>query len=435
MKTILLITLFCLNTIAGDLTDTSKLFVPLNKTEALPFSPYQPIHITNAVFAKIREHQGRLLITGTKEGETTLTIGKKKHTLHVLDEAKIKSYHKLISLTQNMLGLKVDILDKEVYLTGKLLRFSDWLKITKTTVEGKLPFVLSAQFNDEIHKKLDQHLISLIENSQLPLISISLSPEAAAIIPTNLKAHMDRYKELLTPIGVKLVEDKNALSLEPVIDLSVQIVELKKSSFSKIGVDLPLYYKAQVLPHNKFKTQFSNFEVALSAMESNGEAKILASPHLSCRSGKEASFLAGGEFPIKIMNFHTNDIQWKKHGILLNFKPLADRSGKMSFYLKAEISTFDKSQSVDGIPGVLVNRVESHLDLLDSQTIALSGLIKKQTGTSKQGLPGLKDIPILGLLFSSEDYLEDRTDLVVFVTPKVITEKDYLKQRSEENTL
>src|SRR5690606_22390992 len=138
---------------------------------------------------------------------------------------------------------------------------------------------------------------------------------------------------------------------------------------------------------------------------------------------KEAKFLAGGEFPIKIINFQTNDIQWKKHGILLSFKPLADRSGKLSLSLSVEISLIDQAQAIDGIPGLLVNRVESHLDLKESQTIALSGLIKEQSGKSNQGIAALKNIPIIGRLFSSEDFRNNRTDLVVFVTPRVVSEK------------
>src|SRR5690606_20444887 len=108
------------------------------------------------------------------------------------------------------------------------------------------------------------------------------------------------------------------------------------------------------------------------------------------------------------------------HGIMLSFKPLADRSGKLSLSLSVEISLIDQAQSIDGIPGLLVNRVESHLNLVESQTIVLSGLIKEQTGKSTQGIAALKNIPVIGLLFSSEDFRNDRTELVVFVTPKVL---------------
>jgi pilus assembly protein CpaC len=106
--------------------------------------------------------------------------------------------------------------------------------------------------------------------------------------------------------------------------------------------------------------------------------------------------------------------------VLLKIKPLVDGDGRMSIALETEVSMIDQSQVVDGIPGLLTNRIQSHFDLERSETIALSGLIKKEWGKSRSGLPALSNIPILGLLFSSEDYRENRTELVVFVTPKVV---------------
>jgi pilus assembly protein CpaC len=139
-----------------------------------------------------------------------------------------------------------------------------------------------------------------------------------------------------------------------------------------------------------------------------------------CRSGKEAQFLAGGELPIKITAHKRQDVVWKKYGVLLKIKPVADFSGRMSIALETEVSTIDTSNTVDGLPGLLTNRIESHFDLKESRTIALSGLIKHQSGQSSQGLPGLSSVPILGSLFASREFRDDKTELVVFVTPEVV---------------
>ncbi len=398
------------------------ILVPVGKTEALPFKPYSYIHVSNGKILKLREQGGRILATGTSPGELTLTNQSKKYKTYVLEQKDIDSYNALSKIIQNMRGLKIDILDNRIYVTGELLRLSDWEKIANLAQEKNLRWILKAKILKEFETAITDRINQDIQDASLPIPSLSVSPELQAVISSQQKNYIERYHQLLEPMGFKMIEDKNALQLEPMVDLNVQMVELKKNSFKKLGVDFPQNYAAQVLPAENFKIVGNPFQMALNALEQDGNAKIIASPHLSCRSGKEATFLAGGEIPIKIMNFQTNEIQWKKHGILLTFKPIADRSGKMSLSLTAEISMLDQAQAVDGIPGLLVNRVESHLDLKQTQTIAISGLIKEHIGRSHQGLAFLKNIPVLGLLFSSEDFREDRTDLVVFVTPKVLSE-------------
>ena len=158
---------------------------------------------------------------------------------------------------------------------------------------------------------------------------------------------------------------------------------------------------------------------------SDGAGKVLASPNLLCRSGKEAEFFAGGEFPIKVKSFGSQDVIWKRYGVILKVKPRADAQGQMSIAIQTEVSTLDQSVAVDGVPGILANRIESHFDLRRPRTIALSGLFKHETGNSTSGLPGLARIPILGKLFGSEDWMDHKTELVIFVTPEVLPpEKD-----------
>jgi len=149
--------------------------------------------------------------------------------------------------------------------------------------------------------------------------------------------------------------------------------------------------------------------------------KVLANPKLLCRSGEAAHFVAGGEIPIKIMNWKTSDVIWKRYGVILDITPVADLNQGISTKLVTEISLLDEAHTVDHIPGLLTNRIETHFDLRGSKTIALSGLIKSELGKGTTGLPLLSQIPILGELFKSKNYQDNRTELVVFVTPRVIS--------------
>ena len=136
----------------------------------------------------------------------------------------------------------------------------------------------------------------------------------------------------------------------------------------------------------------------------------------------KSQFFAGGEFPLITLAGKDNRqiVNWKKYGITLNFKPLVNSVGQMSLAIETEVSTIDKSKEVQGIPALLTHKVSSFFDLVESKTIALSGLIKNESGLSNSGLPFLKSLPLLGKLFSSEDFLENKSELVIFVTPQIM---------------
>jgi pilus assembly protein CpaC len=124
------------------------------------------------------------------------------------------------------------------------------------------------------------------------------------------------------------------------------------------------------------------------------------------------------------MNYKAQDVVWKRYGILLRVKPRADAAGRLSISLETEVSTLDKSMAVDGIPAILTNRVSSHFDLTKPQTIALSGLLKNEDGNSTEGVPLLSRLPIIGALFSSKDFRENRSELIIFVRPSILKEGD-----------
>lgn len=129
--------------------------------------------------------------------------------------------------------------------------------------------------------------------------------------------------------------------------------------------------------------------------------------------------MAGGEFPIKTFNYLKQDVVWKRYGILLKVKPKADSSGRIALAVETEVSSIDPSRTVEGIPGLLTNRVASHFDLNRPRTVILSGLLKNEESYSSSGLLGLSSLPILGPLFGSREWKENRTELVIFVRPSI----------------
>ncbi|WP_368562949.1 type II and III secretion system protein family protein [Pseudoxanthomonas sp. UTMC 1351] len=160
----------------------------------------------------------------------------------------------------------------------------------------------------------------------------------------------------------------------------------------------------------------------INLLKNQGKAFLLASPQLSARSGGEAKFLVGGEVPIPVSSlFGQTQVEFKEYGIRLNIEPLVNANNEISTRFMAEVSRVDPSVSVDGIPGFITRRSESEINVRSGQTIVVSGLVDSSAAKTADKFPVLGEIPILGRLFRSDGFRGNRTDLVVFLTPRVIT--------------
>lgn len=151
----------------------------------------------------------------------------------------------------------------------------------------------------------------------------------------------------------------------------------------------------------------------------SGDAVILASPRLVARSGGEADFLAGGEIPIEIVTPTSAAVEFKEFGILLNIQPEVDLEGNIMATVETEISAVDNSVTVGGVPGFLTRRTSADISMRSGETLVLSGLINQEISEDMQGLKGLSSLPILGRLFRSESFRDNKTELVIFVSPEV----------------
>jgi len=167
--------------------------------------------------------------------------------------------------------------------------------------------------------------------------------------------------------------------------------------------------------------------VLIKALQNKGLFQSLAEPNLVAESGKEASFLAGGEFPVPVAQGSGANIgvsvQFKEFGIRLNFTPtvVGDR---VHLKVRPEVSTLDYGNAVllSGfrIPSLSTRRAETELELQSGQTFAIAGLMSNQMQTTMQKIPGIGDIPILGYMFKSKASKRDQTELVVMITPEIL---------------
>jgi hypothetical protein len=166
----------------------------------------------------------------------------------------------------------------------------------------------------------------------------------------------------------------------------------------------------------------------IRALQSKGLFQSLAEPNLIALNGKEASFLAGGEYPYPVAQPSGGGtaitILFKEFGVRLTFTPTVLAGDLVSLHVKPEVSSLDFSNAItlDGfrIPALSTRRTETDVELQDGQTFAIAGLLNNTVNSTMQKIPGVGDVPVLGYLFKSRAYQKNQTELVVMITPQII---------------
>jgi pilus assembly protein CpaC len=178
-----------------------------------------------------------------------------------------------------------------------------------------------------------------------------------------------------------------------------------------------------------------SIEGTLDALENKGLVKTLARPTLIALSGETASFLAGGEFPIPVVQSSGGTgtgnggnqgitIEFKPFGVSLAFTPTVLADGIISLAVEPEVSSLDSSASVQinglSIPGLRTRRASTVLELRDGEAFAIAGLLQQDYGTTVRQLPILGSLPIIGTLFRSSGFQKGETELVIVVIPRLV---------------
>jgi pilus assembly protein CpaC len=174
----------------------------------------------------------------------------------------------------------------------------------------------------------------------------------------------------------------------------------------------------------------NTLQATLRAMERNGVVRTLAEPTLTAISGESANFLVGGEFPIitgsncTTPTSCTATVEYKPFGVALTFIPVVLSGGRISIRVKTEVSELSTEGSVISqgvsIPGIKTRRAETTLELPSGGSLAMAGMIQEQTKQNIDGIPTLMQVPILGTLFKSRDFVNRQSELAVIVTPYVV---------------
>ncbi len=355
---------------------------------------------------------GQLLILAEEEGETSVHLwyadgAESDLKVQVLIKDQDRIVHELRVLLEQFPDIEVRKVGEKVFLTGSIMKPDEAVLGTikeayKEVIDltRKIEPPTEIQFPQQQNKMVYMDVkITEFNIGKLRQLGVNWSDAIAG-----------------PSVGVAFdAADNNTFRAAPDGDLA--------PSFSPLAANLrsgPLGYFGLV-------TEITS---RIQLLESTGDAIILAEPKLSSRSGGEAEFLAGGEIPIVTTgNLGSSNTEFKEFGIKLNISPLVDDENTIMAKVSTEISAVDASNAVGGVPAFITRRTNTDVFMHDQETLVMSGLIDRDISENVEKIPLLGDIPVLGNLFKSTNWNNNKTELVIFVTPTVYDAKSEFNKR------
>ena len=346
---------------------------------------------------------------------------------------------------------------KLIYLFGK--------KVGETTliavdVDDKVLLNTGVSVDHNL-TRMRRALASILPKNRIRVRSI----DGAVLLTGEVNSQRDATKA--QEVAARFVEDekKNVVNQISVVgpnqvNLRVRVLEVNKETLKRIGINwdavittgsfviglatgLPTTISGTFppfLPANirngstpftnnnaliNYKSANVNFNTLIDLLDREGLVKVLAEPNLSAMSGKKASFLAGGEFPIPVPQADgVVTIEYKKFGVGLSFTPVILSSGRIKMLVAPEVSNLSNTGAITlnniTVPALQTRRAETMVEVSSGQSIVIGGLLQNNVTKEIRKVPWLGDIPVLGKLFTSQEFQRNETELVIIATPYLV---------------
>lgn len=376
-------------------------------------------------------------IVGVGPGTTELLIKTRRRTLKYSVSVTAVEVGRVFKQVRQFLGriegIYPRLLGDTVVLSGEALTAEDFgrahhaAKLFGGQVRNMVRFKPSVV--DQVNRLFERTGMTSV---RARLVSGTLFIEGAV----DSKQDQDKLAALLNAYGLE-AENLVRVGSGKQILIDVQFVEMRKRGLNQIGIQWPasvavtgqgaIAGKIPLVPSGGAKVDLDLAspltvgQAAVNLLFSSGYARLLAQPKLVCGSGKTAEFLVGGEVPIVAITNNAVNIDFKPFGIKLKVTPIADSLDQVQAEIQAEVSEPDRSLTVLNVPGFRTRRFSTSVAVKNGSSIVLSGLFSNTEEKAVSKFPLLGHIPILGELFKSREFQEQKTTLIVFVTPKVVT--------------
>ena len=395
--------------VASNVT-AGELEVPVNKSQVLRSDqPYTKALIGNPDIADIVPiSDTSVYVLGKKTGTTSLTLYNRDKLIAVVDVVVGPDVTTLKRQLSDLLPadeISASMSNDSVVLEGMVRSAVDAdraMQIAETYAPGKVVNLLSLGSSQQV---------------MLEVRFAEVKRSALAQIGVNWDILGDTGK-LNGAIG-------NGVHTSPLVDTATGAVTGSQLLHGAITDSFAIISRT-------FRAFGANFNVTLDALERKGAITTLAEPTLVALSGETASFLAGGEFPVPVVQNVGGDatnaaaftVEWKPFGVSLAFTPTVLSDGVINMVVAPEVSSIDPTASITvnnlTIPGLQTRRAKTTLEIRDGESFAMAGLLRKDFQDTVRQIPLLGSIPIIGALFRSTGFQHEQTELVIIVTPHLV---------------
>jgi pilus assembly protein CpaC len=373
--------------------EPTQLTLFLGEVRTLPITNVQRVAVGSGRVLTTTVLEKEVLLLAENPGDTGLFIWLKDGTVNKFNVRVTQidvgdTYRQLRTILSGIPGVKVERVGDQVVLTGATTK-ANLQRIS--SIAGNYKQVVNVVREEEVTmRKMVFLKVQLVEFKRSALQNLGIRWASEITGPAGAFAF-----DVITSGGFTVRQPDQALA----------------------GVALP----PRVSPPRAYLGVATAITSRINLAVENGDAYVLATPELSTRSGGEAKFLAGGQIPIVVpaSGFSPPSVTYKDYGIKLTINPTADENNNIVALIKSEVSSIDPATSVQGNPGFLTRQSDSEINVRDGQTIVISGLVNADLSNQVNKFPWLGDLPILGHLFRSTEFRNNRTDLVVFVTPQI----------------
>lgn len=362
-----------------------KLYAVTGKTQLIKFDePVKRISITDPSLADlVLLSPKELLLNGKKAGRTSLVFWgeqEKPVFFNLVVQQDSDAFMQAIEQVAPDEDVKFSYTDDGVIMSGY---------VSSTNVKNKI---------NEIIKAYNYKVVDLTESpTKQVLLEVKIT-EATRNFTRELESKFssgDNYKSFV----------KDPMKITDLVDIS---------NLSLNGISTDYMYASS----------YSNLAWMLHAGEKKGVVKILAEPKLLAIDGQAGSFNVGQEipYPASVGMSATTSYAFKNTGVILNFTPtILEQSNRVILKLSPEVSEIDKSySSSNGVPGFKTRKVDTTVELADGETLIIAGLLAHTSSKSKTQIPWLGDIPVIGALVSGQSWDKMDTEVVIFITPKIV---------------
>lgn len=320
------------------------------------------------------------------------------------------------------------ITDRSLYLVGRAFGTTTVNLFSTTGAPiGLLAVEVGADTAD-----MARSIKSALPSSKVKVSAINGRVHLSGSVPDAVSKQ--KVLDIVAQYGSPAIVDTMTLEGGQQVNLEVRILEARRDAGRELGIAWggsvgPVNVNVNDTNSGTFSSFMTNvisgglgidLNVTIRALEGKGLARTLAEPNLTTLSGVGASFLAGGQIPLRAVDKDGNvQIEYKDFGVRLNFTPVVLDGDRIQIHMAPEVSGIG-GVSANGDPIFNTRNLDATVELRDGQSFAVAGLLQSGTTMNQDQLPWLGDVPVLGSLFKSSSFQKHDTEMVVIVTPRLV---------------